>query len=155
MLLPSHPCPELTHRASVCALSLSHAHALPHPWGPGPQLSRVRSLDSCSGRITTDFCLQSSPALNKPHPCKPLPIFGPVATPLGGSGSLSWDPAHLWGGVIRHVHVLGSLGGHSRPAWTLGWQYIRFHLFCLRQHDPGCQEGLTSETTRPDPFPEV
>lgn len=63
---------------------------------------------------------------------------GPSSTPLGWCNSSCACP---W-----------FSGGTQR---TLGWQHIRFHLFCLRQHGPGCQEGLTSETTRPDPFPEV
>lgn len=49
----------------------------------------------------TDFRIRSSPALNKPRPCKPLPMYGPVATPLGGSGSRSWDSAHS--GMVEFV----------------------------------------------------
>ena len=95
---PPGPPPPRTHSQTIstCSLSLTHTPC-PVPMVPAPGHLGC----GAASRVQVEwsyFHIHSSPALNKPHPCKPLPSYGPVATPLGGSWSRSWDSAHLWDG---------------------------------------------------------
>lgn len=107
---PPQPPPPRTRSQSVCTCSFRLTRPAPSLWA-WPRLPRVRSCRSCPGGVEL-LTFASAP---------PLPLINLVPASHRASGnSPRWLGVAAWRGLIRHVHVRGSLEGRGGPAQAPG-----------------------------------